>query len=504
MRLCSAVWPLASLGAFLLLSASDWTAPSRFRLNVLDESGRPVAARLQALDSEGKPLALPNTPGLTPIHPRNTSLGVVINRAAEIELPPGAARVRIGRGAEYHPVEIAVKAGAGELKEQTATLQRWIHMAAKGWWSADLHVHRLPSDMPLLMEAADVHFAPVLTRWNDSSNLATWPERAVFDAGAARAYSVNNCEDERGWGAALFFGLASPPKLYSMKSNRDYPSPVAVMREARHKGAFIDLEKVIWWGSPVAAALVPPDSIGVALNHFLENTMLDQEAWGRPRDTGKYPGRAGFARYVFDLYYTYLNAGLRVPASAGSANGVIHNPLGYNRSYAYHEGRFTPERWWAAQKEGRNFVTNGPMLFLKVNGKLPGAVIEGAREVSVQIEAIAGSELESVELIVDGTVVRTLVASADPLRVFSSTKVPVKPGGWLAARCFQKSPATIRFAHTSPVYFGRAPRRSPEALDYLRAWVAADMDRITHLTGITGEQREELLALSRQALKAYQ
>lgn len=304
------------------------------RIAVLDENGRPTAARLEALDSAGAPLPMPS--GLLPIHPRNAKLGVVIDRQADVELPTGTVRARISRGGEYIPVEIDAARG-GEVR-----LRRWIHMAARGWWAGDMHVHRAPNDMPRLTEAAAIRFAPAITRWNDQSNLASWPP--------GREYSVNNCEDERGWGAALFFGLPSPLQLYSMKTNRNYPAAAPIWREAREKRAYIDLEKAIWWGAPVAVALEPPDSIGVAVNHFLEDRMMDNEAWGRPRDLARYPGPAGFASYVFDLYYAYLNAGLRVPASAGSANGVIHNPLGYNRSYVHLGSDFSAERWMAAQK----------------------------------------------------------------------------------------------------------------------------------------------------------
>ena len=125
------------------------------------------------------------------------------------------------------------------------------------------------------------------------------------------------------------------------------------------------------------AALIRPDTIGIANNHFLEEGMLDSEAWGRPRNRDQYPGHRGFANYIFDLYYTYLSAGLRIPASAGSANGVLKNPIGYSRSYAFLGNSFTTEAWLAAQKAGRNFVTNGPMLFLNANGERPGAVLPG-------------------------------------------------------------------------------------------------------------------------------
>jgi hypothetical protein len=66
-------------------------------------------------------------------------------------------------------------------------------------------------------------------------------------------------------------------------------------------------------------APAPPDSIGIVHNHFNQYSMVDNEAWGRPRDQGKYPGQEGFQQYSLQLYYRYLNLGFRIPPSAGAA-----------------------------------------------------------------------------------------------------------------------------------------------------------------------------------------
>ncbi len=494
---------LLALAAFAGARAPAAEAPARLRLRLLNENGRPVAARLQLFDGQGQAQPVRSATPLTAIHPRVAALGAVAPGQCEIELPARPVRLRIERGPEYRPVEIDLQAPPRAVLDRTVRLKRWIHMAARGWWSGDLHVHRAPGDMSALMEASDLNLAPTITRWNDNSSLDSWPERTVFSAGPQRAYSIDNCEDERGWGAALFFALKSPLKLYSLKTQREYPPPLPIWREAREKGGMIDLEKAIWWGAPVIAALSPPDTIGVAVNHFLERGLLDTEAWGRPRDRDKYAGARGFAQYLFDLYYRYLNCGRRIPASAGSANGVIHNPIGYNRSYVYLGRRFAFEDWLAGQKAGRNFVTNGPMLFLKVNGRLPGAVLEEAGEVMVELEAHAAGELEVAELIAGGSVAAAVRPGGDPRRLSVSRRLRVRPGSWLAARCFERCPFTVRFAHTSPVYFGRTPARQSEALAQMRAWIEAEMDRIRRLDSVTEAQREELLALCRQARDAY-
>ncbi|MBI1786897.1 MAG: CehA/McbA family metallohydrolase, partial [Acidobacteria bacterium] len=413
-------------------------------------------------------------------------LGVVLPGKGKIRTPPGPHTAIVERGTEYRPEEIAVE---GDVT-RTVRLQRWIDMKKRGWWSGDLHVHRKPDEMPPLMEAADLHFAPVITRWNTNSNLDAWPEKPHFPAGRNRAYTVDNSEDERDWGAALFFGLKTPIGLYGR--NAHYPPPTVTWREARARSAFIDQEKLIWWAAPMIAALVAPDSMGVANNHFMEESVMDNEAWGRKRDLAKYPGPRGFANYILDLYYLYLNAGFRIPASAGSANGVLKNPAGYSRSYVNLGGRFSAEAWLAGQKAGRNFVTNGPMLFLKVSG---------AR---VELEAISGGELEKAELVSGGKVVKTFEPGADRSRIAGSARVKVEAGGWLAARCFEKNNATVRFAHTSPVYFGAHAARTPEALAAMRGWLDALVEHIGQLPGLSMEQRTEWYALCAQAREVYQ
>jgi hypothetical protein len=263
---------------------------------------------------------------------------------------------------------------------------------------------------------------------------------------------------------------------------------------------------MIWWQAPVITALSRPDSLGLACNHFMEEGMMDAEAWGRPRDRVKYPGQSGFAQYIFDLYYNYLGAGLRLPASAGSANGVLKNPIGYSRSYVLLDEAYSYEKWLAGQKAGRNFVTNGPMLFLTVDGKPPGSMLPGAiREVSVALSATASSPLQKVELIVDGAVVKSFQPGGKDFTT-TVTKLKVRDGGWLAARCFEQNQVTVRFAHTSPVYFGASPARSPQALLFLRSWVETEMERIRWLPPelLTSEQKAEILEICRKSRDFYE
>lgn len=436
-------------------------------IRVVDEHGRPTAARLRLRDPAGTLVPVRTTKPQSAIaaHPKFADLGVTFDGSISIDVPAGDARVLVDRGTEYEPVTMS----AARLKAtNTIRLRRWIDMARLGWWSGDLHVHREPDEMPLLVRAADIHVAPVITRWHKALERTPWRAPFEFTAEGNRVWSINNAEDERPWGAAMFFHLKEPPELAGFRS--DWPPPVDCW--PYREGSHFDLEKLIWWGAPVAALLAHPDSIGLVNNHFLEEDMLNNEAWGRPRDLALYPGYRGFAEYVCMLYYRYLSAGLRIPVSAGSANGVLKSPLGYNRVYVQLDGAFSRAAWWEALKAGRSFATNGPMLWLTANGERPGSVLPAStRSVKIRIDARSREPLDRVDLVVDGTIVRTLRPAGDGSSLKVSFETPVGDGSWIAARCFGKTDVTARMAHTSPIYVGTVPRRSPEAVKWMREWI---------------------------------
>ena len=475
-------------------------------LQIRDEMGQPVFARVRLWSASGEAPAIEVVEPAEPvvIHPRQPDLGVVLPGRGKIRLSPGTHTLRVERGTEYQPIELQFQVKAGDRLRETVQLSRWAHMSTRGWWSGDTHVHRVQEDMEAIMKAADLHLAPTITRWNDRSSLEQWPQDPVYVLPGDRAYSVNNSEDERQWGAALFSNLDAPVQLYSWEQHAEHPGPMTSWQEARRLNSHIDLEKLIWWEAPVIASLMSPDSVGLANNHFLEEGMLAREAWGRPRDSEKYPGQAGFTHYIMDLYYTYLSAGFRLPASAGSANGVLRNPIGYNRSYVYLGDHFSYDSWFEGQRAGRNFVTNGPMLLVRVNDRLPGTVLPSdTEEAELQIEARAAQNLVRIEIVVDGEIVKTFQPAATDF--MTTVRVPVRDGGWLAVRAFEEHPRTVRFAYTGPFYIGEKPRRNPEAVAYLRDWIEAGIERLQGIPEdrLTLEQREELIAYSRKALQRW-
>lgn len=204
-----------------------------------------------------------------------------------------------------------------------------------------------------------------------------------------------------------------------------------------------------------------------------------------------------------DVYYRFLNCGFRLPVSAGSASGVKSSPLGYNRVYVKLVGRFGYDEWFRALKNGRSFATNGPMLFLTVNGEEPGGTLQSHR-VRIRAEAASLNPMDRLEVIFKGRILRT-VTGAGPLMADFTTDIAET--GWFAARAFERPDRTVRFAHTSPVYvqFPGDGGIVKEDVRFFIDWINREMEFYWKLPGFREpSHREAMLALFSSARKIYE
>jgi hypothetical protein len=205
------------------------------------KSGQPVPCRIHLKDAAGKPQRAGDLPFWFDhfVSPGTTQL----------QLAPGQYTIEIERGPEFVRIADAFEVKATGDVKRAYELERFADLAADGWWSGDLHVHRPAEAMKLLMRAEDLHVAPVITWWNkknlwDGKKLPADP-LVRFDAN--RFYHAMAGEDEREGGALLYFHLRKPLAIAS--ASREYPSPLKFVDEARlmDDAVWIDIEKPFWW-----------------------------------------------------------------------------------------------------------------------------------------------------------------------------------------------------------------------------------------------------------------
>lgn len=452
------------------LMAASLASGGELELMILDAAtGKPVPARVHIKNQRG---TAPKVPKLPTWNDHFACWGKVI-----LTLPKGKYDFEIERGLEYRPITGNFVIEQGATDNKTVELKRFVDMKKEGWWSGDLHIHRDPKDMDLLMESEDLHIGPTITWWNDQNLWKTEkiPDPLLIKRDNLRFTELMAGEDERAGGALLFFGLPSPLPIIGL--DRDYPCGAAVMALAKKQpNVHIDAEKPFWWDFPVWVATGQVDSVGIANNHQQRSGMLDNEAWGRPRDKLRYASPWGNGRWSVDIYYHLLNCGLRIPPSAGSASGVLPNPPGYNRVYVHCGDELTWEKWWEGLRAGRVVITNGPMLRPSVEGHMPGHIFQGSQGQDLSLETSLNlatrEKIDYLEIIRDGQVVEEV--RLDQLAKREGKLPPLKfnSSGWFLIRAVTNAPKTFRFAMTGPYYvdFGK-PRISRRSAQFFVDWV---------------------------------
>ena len=496
-----ACWASAGLGV---------AGAARVRVEVVDDAtGRAVPARAYLWRGRA-----PILPAGFSSYSRGDELHFLVPGEFEVDLDPGKYTLRLERGLEYLPAELEIEVpreGAVPVR-----LRRWIEMGREGWYSADMHVHRDPADIPLILGAEDLNFVPTITThvWsNDVSRPWKSPPEfpVVIDPG--RFYTANAQEVERiqgGPGAVILLAKDLPLPFDGYEY---YPPSVTYTRKVHQMGGYVEGDKLFWLDTFVNAALGEIDFVELNCNHFLPRLVdTDLVPWSHwPIELG-YRGPRGFALWMMDLYYRILNSGIQLPLSAGSANGVKATPVGYDRVYArLGKDELDYTRFMEALKAGRSFSTNGPILELEVDGKVgPGDRVDVRRGQEVRFRARARSRgaLETLQLIVNGEVVAEQTGQ-DVRDLTLEKALRLDRSSWAAVRAFERSasaeswrPAALVFAHTSPVYFflhGRpvVVRKSVQDLlqkiDELIAYTE-------HLDGFREERhRKETLDLYREA-----
>jgi hypothetical protein len=493
--------PILLLAQLCSSTALQGSPPTELEILVTDIRGASLPGRVHLVDQNGKAHAVEGQPFW---HDHFVIPGQVTAPPA-----PGKYDIAIERGPEYKRHNSQIEIAAGTHRKLAVRLERIADLRKAGWYCADLHVHRPIAEIEQLMQAEDLDFAPVITWWNNRNlwNGKAVPGQVVQQFDGHRLYSVMAGEDEREGGALLYFGLKSPLDIAT--NDREFPSPMDFVQLARkyEPKVWIDIEKPFWWDVPVWLASGQVNSIGVANNHMCRSTMYSNEAWGKPRDTNRLPEPLGNGYWTQEIYYHILNAGLRLPPSAGSASGVLPNPVGYNRVYVHLDNSFTYDAWFHNLSLGRCFVTNGPLLIVTVEGDKPGAIINvepgKSRTVRVEIELTSQDPIRQLALIKNGEMAHT-VDCRDELTQRHTVDFSVDGPSWFLVRAIADVNHTFRFATTAPWFVEVPDAQHPisrTSVEFFLDWVHERTKRVT--ANVEDESQREQVLLWHDAARQF-
>jgi len=490
---------------WLAVSAAAASAPvpaneGRLELTVVDkDTGQPIAARMHLKNAAGKPRLVKQTP-FWDDH-------FLVPGKITLTLPLGNYTFELERGPEYKTVtgHFTLTRYADDAKE--APMERGMDMAAHGWWSGDLDVHRRPRDVAMLMEAEDLHVVPLLTWDNGRSEWtkAALPEQPLRSLDSQRWCHLLGGQHVRPGGTLSYFNLARPMKLGSPQD--EYPPTLNFLEQVRkHPLAWVDVSRPYAWDLPMLVAHGQVDSVQVAHGQLCRSKLIPVETGGKPRDVKRYPAASGNARWSQEIYFHLLECGLRIPPSAGSGSGVSPNPVGYNRVYVHVDGPLSYEKWWENFRAGQVTITNGPLLQPTVHGQLPGHVFQETAGKAVEYEiglTISLSEpITYLEIIKDGRVEHE-IRFEEYAKIGRLPKVRFDRSGWFLVRAVLDQPKTYRFGMTGPYYVEMDYQRriSKRSAQFFLDWV---FERARQIKLDDPDQRREVLEYHRKARDFWQ
>jgi Tol biopolymer transport system component len=452
----------------------------KLRLLLKDgQTGDPLVARI-SLKQDGGKFHFP----LGAMYRLTSGLGhFYARRAAELIVPAGKFTLQARRGPEYFVHQQQLDIAAGETREVTLALDRWINMPERGWFSGENHIHANygygawhndPVTIRDQCEGEDLHVANVVVANSDGDGVF---DREYF-LGRPDPLSLPRTiiywnEEFRStiWGhltlghlgqlvEPIFTGFADTTNPWDVPTNADiadrtrahqgtvsYTHP-ASNPESPYDGAYAAK------GLPVDAALGRIDT-------------LDVMGFGYSASLG--------------LWYHLLNCGFRIPAAAGTdvfLNRITSYPPGWGRCYVKLTNRLSYASWMSGQKAGRSFITTGPMLEWNLDGREPGDTLrlDAPRQVRVRARASSQFPMKSLELIFNGLAVPASAATNQAGELVLDQEMSLDRAGWLAVRCAGANSSTGGsglVAHANPVYVEMTghPLDARADAEYFLAWI---------------------------------
>ena len=392
-----------------------------------------------------------------------------------LELPPGAATVRLKRGVEFRPWEREVTIRSGEETRIEAELERFTDLGERGWVSGDTHVHDLhagdlritPQDLVAQAEAEALEVVHALIHVDGSRTMGD-PARFVagrHPASTARVFLRYGQEYRMPFGhrtflnpETLFFPLATgvrgtareapfPPLYEYIRRLRSEQGDQVVVGMPHPYFAYL-AEGVPFSGT--SPSEIPLDAALGVVDFFDINCIPSSEA-----------GSAA-------IYARLLNAGFRLAAAGGSdtfSDTSRDPPLGTGRTYVHLPEGAGPEAWALGLRRARSFSTNGPLLELDVDGHGMGEQIDhsGPATLTVRARAVSAVPMERLSVLVNGSVWREAAGdpaadavAGSPFELQLSGELELGDSAWIAVRA--EGPRSVwttdssLFAHSSPVY----------------------------------------------------
>jgi len=521
--LAFALWPAAGKGPLARSKPLTYVVESipavLVRLAVRDEDGTPTTAALTFRDASGR-VYPSQSRRLAPdfgFHPQ-----VYRHNDETVSLQPGKYRVTYTRGPEYLTLEKEITVPAVPTYGVAFDLKRWVHPAAKGWYSGDHHVHAAgcahyesptegvtPEDMIRHVLGEDLNVGCCLSWgpcWYHQKRYFEGKVNALSTAANLLRYDVEVSGFPSSHCGHICLLRLRQQDYPGTKLIEDWPSwDLPIFGWAKSQNAVVGFAHS-GWGLDVGPTkelpnyIVPPMS-GIGANEYLVDVAHDMCDFISTVDTPSV--------WELNIWYHTLNCGYRCRISGETDFPCIYGErVGLGRSYVHLDGKLNFDDWVEGIKQGRSYVSDGKshLLDFSVNDVRvgqDGSEVRLSKAGTVHVQARVAALLEPkpteqterirrtplsakpywdlerarigagrnvpVELVVNGRAVDRKEVSADGSEQEISFDVPIEASSWICLRIFPSS-------HTNPI-FVRVDGKPIRASKRSAQWCLQGIDR---------------------------
>lgn len=467
-------------------------------LDVIDDDGTPTTGQFVFRDEKGR---------VYPARPRRRAPDFffhdqIYRKSGEtVLLPPGKYHVSYSRGPEYLNLQRTIEVPETASHREVFRLKRWIHLAERGWFSGDHHVHAAgcahyetpaegvqPQDMMRHILGEDLNVGCVLS-WGPC-----WYYQKQFFEGKVHKLSTDRYLMRYDVEVSGFpSSHAGHLTLLRLKED-DYPETtrieewpswdLPVLQWGKKQGGVVGFSHS-GWGLKVDADSLPtykmPPFNGIGANEYIVDVCHDACHFISAVDTPSV--------WELNIWYHTLNCGYTCRISGETDFPCIYGDrVGLGRSYV----KLKPgeplnfDNWVFGIRDGRSYVGDGlsHLIDFQVNdlgvgeagagGRASVLAAERGKPLSIRVKAAAFLEAEPrndirnrrldqkpywhverarigdtrkvpVELIVNGkAVARREIAADGSIHDLQFNYTP-EISSWIAVRVFPSS-------HTNPVF----------------------------------------------------
>lgn len=464
----------------------DWGVPTAKLTFTSTVDGATAPVRLSVRTEGGHPLL----PEQGELHSDGQSGRVFYYSPGNITLegPAGNWVVQAVQGFTTPLLQKELQVSAGERQETLALESLW-DPAGAGWFASDNHFHLNygggyqlePEDLLLPMEAEQLHMAwPMLGNLHNrylEQDLWGWEnegDRLIRFGQEVRSHFLGHLNligtDD------LFWPWTWGPG-YEVYGTDDRPNSLA-LQFAREQGALGGYVHPIGAREPFAET-DPPPYMPVALTADAVLGEVDLLEVGC-----LWTDEIGTATF----WHRILSLGIPLGLSAGSdmmADYYRTMAIGSTRVYVHPEGPLTEASYLSSLKDGKSFVSNGPLIEFSVAGvPVGGTLPQGGQRVAWELQVHSAVPYETVEVFLNGDVVNSMKGSKTPGNHSYKGRIALPEGGWITARV-SGGPSlwpmmdSYPFAESSPIWIGskgstHPAARKAAATDLLRALNASE------------------------------